>query len=64
MDLKDIIDTAKRQGWKVYKSRRKNHWKFVSPDKSAPPVFAAATPSDFRATRNIAATLRRNGLDI
>ncbi|TXH11168.1 MAG: hypothetical protein E6R04_03140 [Spirochaetes bacterium] len=64
MDLKVIIDTARRQGWAVRKSRRRNHWKFVSPDTSVPPVHTASTPGDRRAVRNILAILRRHGLNI
>lgn len=64
MELKELIDVARKHGWTVTKARRRNHLKFVSPDKDVPMIHAAATPSDHRAVKNIRAWLRKAGLDV
>jgi hypothetical protein len=60
-DLKDLIKAAQRAGWTVVK-RRNGHYKLTAP--SGEFIFTASTPSDWRATLNLAAHLRRLGLEI
>ena len=56
------ITAALEAGWVVELERR--HIAFISPDQSVPVIFAAATPSDHRAPKNLRARLRRAGLQI
>ena len=61
--LKELIKTARAQGWTVQQTR-KGHWWFRPPDPTAGQVLLAGTPSDHRAWRNATAKLRRAGLNI
>ena len=63
-DLARIIKVAKRQGWTVIQSRRNCHWKFKSPNPRVPTIFTSSSPSDYRAIRNLTASLRRAGLQV
>lgn len=62
MDIKDLVNIAKEQGWTVYQSKRRGHWKFFSPDPNVPVIFTSSTPSDWRSAKNLRSELRRNGL--
>jgi hypothetical protein len=61
MDLRDIVEAAEDQGFRVELSK-KGHVIFYSPDKSVSPVVAAGTTSDVRSIRNLLARLRGAGL--
>lgn len=61
MDHKDILKAAKKAGWSLEK-RNNGHIKLTSP--SGEIVFTSGTPSDWRATANLMAHLRRLGLDV
>lgn len=61
MDFESIRQAAVEQGWIVERTRGK-HWRFVPPDKTKKMVVTGGTPSDVRATRNLLADLRRQGL--
>lgn len=63
VDLNKVIEAAKRQGWRVDRTK-KQHWRFLSPDRNQPPIIFSGTPSDHRAIKNLVARLRRAGLDI
>lgn len=62
MELKQLIERAEACGWTVSRSRHSSHWKFLSPDRNVSPIYTSATPSDWRAVRNLRARLRRGGL--
>ena len=64
MDVNDYARAARTHGWSVTRTRRNHHWKFVSPDRSVPPIFTSGTPSDWRSIRNLRSNLRRSGLPI
>lgn len=59
----DLIREARSQGWVVEVSRGA-HVRFLPPDRTARPVYAASTPSDQRSWLNVRAKLRRAGLKI
>lgn len=61
MDRRDLFDAAKRAGWSISK-KRSGHLKLVSPNGDV--VFTASTPSDWRGTMNLAAQLRKLGLEV
>lgn len=60
MDLRDIIDAAKEQGFRV-NQLKSGHWAFYAPDRSKHPVFFSGTPGDVRAIRNLLGKLRNVG---
>lgn len=64
MDVTDMARIARGCGWTVTRTRRNQHWKFVSPDRRVAPVFTSGTPSDWRAYRNLRSALRRGGLPV
>lgn len=64
MDIKDLVRIARSRGWTVTQARRKRHWKFVSPDRTIPPVYTSSSPSDWRAARNARSVLRKYGLGV
>ena len=59
-ELAAVINEARKQGYRVEQTRN-GHWEFKSPDRTRRPVYAAGTPSDWRAIRNLIAELRRAG---
>jgi hypothetical protein len=61
MDLRDIIEAAEDQGFRV-ESSKKGHPIFYPPDKSKSPVVGSGTASDVRAIRNLLARLKAAGL--
>lgn len=66
MDLKTIVKIAKAQGWTVTHNR-KGHPTFWAPGadlNGRPTVTGAGSPSDYRSNLNLAAQLRRAGLDL
>lgn len=63
MDLKDIVQAAKKAGWSVEQTKG-NHLAFTPTDKAYPRVIGAGTPSDWRSLKNLVAQLRRSGLKL
>lgn len=61
MDLRDIEEAARDQGFGVDRTAR-GHPKFLPPDRTKGPVFGSGTPGDQRAIRNLLAKLRAAGL--
>jgi len=59
--LRELARAATQQGWEI-RHTRGNHICFESP--KGEPVFCACTPSDYRATKNLIAKLRRSGMEI
>lgn len=55
--MKEARRDLERHGFTATKTRG-GHWKFEHPDMDGP-VFAPDTPSDYRAIKNLYATLRR-----
>jgi predicted RNA binding protein YcfA (HicA-like mRNA interferase family) len=55
--MKEVRRELQRQGFAATKTRG-GHWRFEHPNMQGP-VFAPDTPSDYRAIRNLFATLRR-----
>lgn len=64
MELKQLIERAKASGWTVSRSKHNSHWRFLSPDTNVSPIYTSATPSDWRAVRNLRARLKRGGLSV
>lgn len=60
-ELQEVVEKALRAGWNVGHTRN-GHLRFVSPDKSVPPIFMGGTPSDSRSVKNLRAHLKRYGL--
>ncbi len=60
LELRDIEDAAKEQGWAVGRTRR-GHPTFRPPDPSKDIVVGSGTASDVRAIRNLLSRLRRQG---
>jgi hypothetical protein len=60
-DLKKLIRIAIQHGWLVEYTGG-GHYKWTPPDKSAPVLYSASTPSDSRALDNHRCRLRRAGL--
>jgi hypothetical protein len=58
-DLKEIARAAENQGWRIVR-RRGGHLAFYAPDGKHI-VHSSATPSDYRATANLVAELRKHG---
>jgi hypothetical protein len=56
-DLNGFVRQLRRGGFAVSRTGG-SHWRITRPDLACP-VFAASTPSDCRALRNVQATLRR-----
>jgi hypothetical protein len=56
--LGDILDTLRREGWRIV-FRRNGHLKAVSPEGKV--VFMSRTPSDWRALYKIKRDLKANG---
>lgn len=61
MEHKDLLKAAKKAGWTVEK-RNHGHIKLTAPNGEF--IFTSSTPSDWRATLNLAAHLRRLGLNV
>lgn len=61
MDRKKLIDAAIEAGWTMEK-RKSGHLKLTSPKGDI--IFTASTPSDWRATKNLASQLRKLGVQI
>ncbi|KXP08822.1 hypothetical protein [Tsukamurella pseudospumae] len=57
-DLKDLLDTARAQGWEVSRTGS-GHWRCVPPDRAAQIVIV---PSTSARLDNVRADLRRSGL--
>jgi predicted RNA binding protein YcfA (HicA-like mRNA interferase family) len=55
--MKETRRELERRGFTATKTRG-GHWRFEHPDMDGP-VFAPDTPSDYRAIKNLEATLRR-----
>lgn len=51
---------ARKAGWDISMTR-KNHWAWRPPH--GPVIYTPGTPSDWRHARNLAAELRRAGLE-
>jgi predicted RNA binding protein YcfA (HicA-like mRNA interferase family) len=62
MDLRDFEKAAKRQGWRITRTKR-GHAQFWPPDPDVPPATFSGTPGDQAAIRNFLAELRRRGLE-
>jgi len=62
-DFDKVLEKARDQGWRVDRTK-KGHWRFLSPDRTQPPIYFSGTPSDHRSIRNLVAQLRRAGLDV
>lgn len=62
MDLRDIEEAAREQGFRVGRTKR-GHSVFYPPDPQSGPVFGSGTPGDQRSLRNLLAQLRRAGFD-
>src|SRR5271166_2296559 len=60
-DFRPLVAAALAQGWSVTPTKG-GHIKFQSPQGNV--VFAGGTPSDWRASRNLRAQLRRAGLAV
>jgi hypothetical protein len=61
VDLRDLEQAARAQGWKVDRTA-KGHPRFTPPDPTMEIVIGSGTPSDVRSLRNLLARLRRAGL--
>lgn len=61
--ITDLMDLARSQGWKVERTNKATHWRFVPPDKKKPIVIVAIGEGP-RAQENAIAQLRRSGLVI
>jgi hypothetical protein len=61
VDLRDLEKAAKRQGWRIDRTKA-GHVRFWPPDPSISPSVYSGTPSDHRGIRNFLADLRRKGL--
>ena len=62
MDFRKLLKTALRLvGWSAER-RNNNHLKLVAPDGDF--HWVSATPSDWRASRNLRAWLRRKGVPV
>lgn len=59
--LRTLLEIAQEQHWQV-RRRTNTHLVWVSPTGAK--VFSAATPSDYRAVKNLARDLKHNGLNI
>jgi hypothetical protein len=59
--LRALLELATEQHWEV-RIRTNNHLVWVSP--AGEKVFSAATPSDYRAVKNLARDLKHHGLQI
>lgn len=62
-DIEELVRRAQGQGWLVEKTK-KGYWRFLSADKSQPPIVTPSAPSDWRSLHNTKASLRRAGLDL
>lgn len=60
-DFRKLKEIAEEQGW-VISIRTNNHLVWTSPTGAK--VYTAATPSDYRAVRNIRRDLRKYGLRV
>jgi len=58
-EFKELLGTAKDQGWQVF-VRTNNHLAWVSPTGAK--VFSSRTPSDYRAIKNLMKDLKHNGM--
>lgn len=63
-ELKQLLNVARKAGWKVRQSRRNAHWRLTPPDSTQPHIYVSATCGDHRGMRNARATLRRAGLHV
>jgi predicted RNA binding protein YcfA (HicA-like mRNA interferase family) len=59
-DLAKVIREARRQGWKVERTR-KSHWRFVPPEAGRRILVTSGTPSDHRTMANHLARMIREG---
>lgn len=60
VDLRDLEKAAKRQGWRVDRTKQ-GHWRFWPPGPTIPPAIFSGTPGDRRAILNFLADLKRKG---
>ena len=61
--LDGLIEVARAQGWTVERTKS-GHIRFRPADPSRRVVVTAGTPSDWRSRANLAADLRRQGLEV
>ncbi len=59
--LKDILERAEKQGWKI-EATKKKHIK-LTPPGPGPIVIVAGSMSDYRAIDNTLARMRRQGFN-
>lgn len=62
-EIRKLIKRARKQGWTVVTTGG-GHLRWSPPDPERPFVITGATPSDYRAFKNIRARLRRAGLKV
>ncbi len=60
-DIEAVIDAARRQGWRVEKTRG-GHWRLYSPDGRGI-VHASGTPGSARAVQKTVSKLRQYGFE-
>lgn len=58
-DLRKLIRSLRKQGWRVEKRRK--HWVAFPPNRDLSPEILATTPSSQRTWRNQLAKLRAKG---
>jgi len=62
-DMRRVIQIAKKQGWRVDRTR-KNHYRLCPPTPEEACVITSGTPGTQGSIRKAIAQLRRSGLDI
>lgn len=60
-EMRELAERLAGMGWTVTHNK---HWRCVPPDKGAPVLFFATSPSDHRAYDNVKALLKRHGYRI
>lgn len=56
-----LCDKLKQQGWRVERTKRTGHIKFIPPSKDAKIIYTSGTPSDFRTLKNLISDLKKSG---
>ncbi|KKL51786.1 hypothetical protein LCGC14_2292010 [marine sediment metagenome] len=62
-EVAEMMKECRRRGCRVLLSKR-GHYRIYPPDKTAAPITAASSPSDWRSIRKLRADLRRAGVEI